>query len=258
MDMGTTLTSWFDESPETYDRARPEYPPALWAELFARLPERPSIVEIGPGTGKATGALLARGARVVAIEPGPNLASFLQRKFPDAEIEVRNEGFEAAELPTGTFDAVVAATSFHWVEAGIRVPKSHRLLRPGGVLAVVGTEQVASEADRGYFAASQPIYDRYFDDDPAPAPRGRDLVPAVYQEVLASGHFERVELFRYDWDQRYETEQYIDLVRSYSNTAQMEPTKREAFLEELRGFIDGEFAGFVVRPLVMTLTLARK
>jgi SAM-dependent methyltransferase len=247
--------SWFDSSPETYERARPLYPTALWEQLFAQLPPRPKVLEIGPATGKATGALLDRRATVVACEPGKNLAAFLRAKFPVPDLDVRNETFEEARLETSCYDAVVAATSFHWVTAEVRLEKSHAILRPAGTLAVIDTNQVASAVDRGYFAASQHIYRRYFPDDPPSPPQlpGRDVVPAVYNEMRESRLFERVQLYRYDWDQRYETGHYIELVRSYSSTAQMGASDREDFLGDLHALIERDFGGYVTRPLVITL-----
>lgn len=253
------MTSWFDESPETYDRARPSYPEPLWDELFTRLPHAPSLVEIGPATGKATAALLARGATVTACEPGPNLAAYLRGKFPTPRLAVLETTFEAASLPPGAFDGIVAATSFHWVESAVRLVKSNALLGPGGVLAVIDTNQVADPIDRGYFAASQPIYDRYFPGEPPPPPLPTgDVVPPAFGELSQSDLFASPTLHRYDWDQRYTTAEYLDLVGSYSNTARLEPGARHAFLAELAAFIDAGFQGHVVRPLVITLCLAKR
>lgn len=253
------VSSWFDESPETYDRARPSYPEPLWDELFKVLPPAPSIIEIGPGTGKATEPLLARGATVTACEPGPRLARFLRRKLSTGSLTVVRDRFESADVPFGTFDAVVAATSFHWLDPAVRLLKARAVLRPGGFLAVIDTNQVADPADRGYFAASQPIYRRYFPGEPAVAPvPGRHVVPAAFEELRRSGLFEQASLYRYDWDQRYDTARYLDLVRSYSTTARMDPSAREPFLAELASLIDAEFEGYVVRPLVITLTLAKR
>lgn len=254
------MTSWFDESPETYDRARPSYPEPMWDELFRRLPARPRLVEIGPGTGKATAALLARGASVVACEPGTNLANFLAHKFASADLEVRNTSFETAHFGSERFDGLVAATSFHWVAPFARAEKAPAVVKPGGYLAIVGTHQVADPVDRGYFAASHPIYRKHFANEPASLPPtpGRDLAPPEFEEMRANPRVEDAELFRYDWDQRYTTERYLDLVRSYSNTAQLAPPAREAFLADLAAFIDAEFEGYVVRPLVITLSLARR
>ncbi|MBE0608970.1 MAG: methyltransferase domain-containing protein [Dehalococcoidia bacterium] len=253
------MTSWFDESPETYDRARPTYPDSLWDELFARLPEAPSLLEIGPGPGKATVALLGRGATVAACEPGPNLAAYLRDTFPTFSLAVLKATFESANLPSGAFDGIVAATSFHWVDSSIRLAKSHTILKAGGLLAVIDTIQVADRIDRGYFAASQPIYDRYFPGDAPPRPLPtRDVVPPALTELLESALFASPSLHRYDWDQRYTTAEYLDLVRSYSNTAQLEPDTRHAFLADLAAFIDAGFEGHVVRPLVITLCCAKR
>ena len=84
------------------------------------------------------------------------------------------------------------------------------------------------------------------------------MIPGCYGEIEASGLFDRIELFRYDWDQMYGTANYVDLVRSYSDTAQMAPDRREEFLAELADFIDADFGGYVVRPLVITVAFARK
>ena len=67
-----------------------------------------------------------------------------------------------------------------------------------------------------------------------------------------------MELFRYRWDQQYSTGEYADLVRSYSGTQRLDVAEREAFVGELAAFIESDFEGTVVRPLVLTLLLARK
>ncbi len=256
------MKSWFDESPEVYERARPSYPPALWDALFAVLPSAPRILEIGAGTGKATHALLSRGAAVLACEPGPNLARFMTQKFaPEIrkrKLEVRAEFFEDMDIDAQSFDAVVAATCWHWLDPGSCLQKAATALKRNGALAVVDTMQVDDAIDRGFFAASHPIYQRYFaePDRTAQLP-GRNLTPAVFDALNASDTFGQSTLARFNWDQGYATAQYIDLVRSYSNTAMLVPTVREHFLQDLATFIDTEFAGFVLRPLVITLVVAR-
>lgn len=257
--------SWFDDVAETYDRIRPLYPDRLYADLFHYIgddPEDPqplATVEIGPGTGQATGALLQRGATVAAVEPGPHLAVYLRGKFRDEpRLVVINERFEDAPLPEGIADLVFAATSFHWVDPDLRYPKVLSILRPGGVLAIAHPHQIASEVDRGYFTASQPIYGRYFGQHDTPESPGEDVTPPEIAEIIDTQQFEAVELFRYRFDQRYTTTEYIDLVRSYSNTNQLPAAERESFLGDLAAFIDAEFEGYVIRPLVLTLVLGRK
>jgi hypothetical protein len=45
----------FDRVAASYDDIRPHYPAELFDLLFSYLPDRPKIVEVGPGTGQATG-----------------------------------------------------------------------------------------------------------------------------------------------------------------------------------------------------------
>ena len=253
--------SAFDAVAETYDRVRPSYPRALFVDLweFAGAGHEPEILEVGAGTGKATAPLLTAGARVTAVELGPNLAAFLGRKFAaNPRLRVVNQAFEEAELPAAAFDMVVAATAFHWLDPVTRLGRCHGLLRPGGTLAIIDTNQVASAADRGFFERCTPIYRRFYPDEAVSPLAGRDIVPPAFVEVEASGLFEDVRLWRYAWDQRYSTGEYGDLVRSYSNTQSLGGQRGEELVAELSALVDGEFEGYVVRPLVITLVAARR
>jgi SAM-dependent methyltransferase len=256
--------SFFDWDPENYDRARPPYPDALFDDLWAYLDEgtraHPAAIEVGPGTGQATRALLARGARVTAVELGPRLAEFLARKFlAQPDLTVVNAAFEDVPLSEGAWNLVFSATAYHWVASETRTAKPYALLKAGGVLAVVDTIQVRDEVDRGYFERSQPLYARYWPDQatfhPAPQP---DVEPPMLEEMRASGLFEDVRLWRYRWDQRYGIDAYVSLVRSYSNTYELAPDLRESFLADLRAFVMAEEGAYVLRPLVVTLVAGRR
>lgn len=256
--------SFFDVVPEVYDRVRPAYPAALFDALFAFAATGldcavHDVVEAGPGTGQATTALLERGAAVTAVELGPNIAAFLAAKFAaEPRLTVQVGAFEEVDLPPASADMVVAATAYHWLDPAVRVATAHRLLRAAGVLAVIDTVQVDSPADRGYFAASQAIYDRYFPgEEPGIAPRPEQVRPAALGELRASPLFDEPRLWTWPWDQRYDTAAYINLVRSYSGTNRMPAGQREAFLADLAASIDREWDGYVVRPLVISLVAAR-
>src|SRR5205814_6336814 len=54
----------FNAAVAMYDEIRPNYPAAMFDDLFELLPLQPDIVEVGPGTGQATKDLLARGGSV--------------------------------------------------------------------------------------------------------------------------------------------------------------------------------------------------
>ena len=253
----------FDNVPEIYDRARPGYPPELFDALFSYLSRDADLraVEIGPGTGKATRPLLEHGIAVTAVEPGPQLAAFLKQKLggEHAGLDVLVAKFEDAALEPGEFDFVLAATSFHWLDKKTRFQRCHDLLREGGALAVVHTNQIESTADGGFFARVQPVYDRHQDNDPGYAPPHEyELVPADHDGLVASGLFEDIQLHKYRWDQTYTSREYGELMRSYSGTQAMSPPQQKALIGDVCALIDAEFGGAITRPLVMTLSLGRR
>jgi SAM-dependent methyltransferase len=139
----------FDEAPNLYDRYRPGYPAELVATLLdvADLGRGSRVVEIGPGTGKLTELLLPYDISVTAIEPGRRMATFLARKLgEDPGLEIIRTRFEDAHLPAAAFDAVAAATAFHWIDPELRFERSSRALRPHGRLVLVTNDRVVGPA----------------------------------------------------------------------------------------------------------------
>src|SRR5207244_6453723 len=109
----------FDRNAELYDAARPPYPDALVDEAVVRsgIPAGGRILEIGAGTGKATVPFARRGYAILALEPGANLAAVLRRNaaaFPAVRIEATI--FEAWRVEDRSFDLVISAQAFHWVD----------------------------------------------------------------------------------------------------------------------------------------------
>jgi 16S rRNA (adenine1518-N6/adenine1519-N6)-dimethyltransferase len=75
-------------------------------ELAAAEESRP-VLEIGPGLGVLTGALLAAGARVTAVEVDNRLAAHLRARYADALASGRLTLLEADVLDTDKNDLVV-------------------------------------------------------------------------------------------------------------------------------------------------------
>lgn len=129
----------FDRVADEYDRVRRGYPAALvdTACSIAGLVAGSRVVEVGCGTGKLTRLLAERGLHVEAVDPGAALVAIAKTRVGDAPVRFHLERFEDVELLAGTFDAVFSATAFHWVEPAVSWSKAARLLRPGGVLALL-------------------------------------------------------------------------------------------------------------------------
>jgi trans-aconitate methyltransferase len=247
----------FNEAAATYDGVRPSYPGELFDALFQMLPSQPEIVEVGPGTGKATKDLLARGASVLAIEIGPAMAATLRSNLPSDRLRISVGDFEVTEIATGEADAVLAATAYHWISPGAQTDRPAALLRPGGLMAIVDLIQVASPDDAGFFAAAQPIYEHYGQGHTGPpAPTRASVDPPIRAALDADDRFDSVAVRQYDWDQTYSAADYRNLMLSYSSTQMMEESDRQGLLDDIESFILSDFGGVVTRPLVATLTTA--
>jgi SAM-dependent methyltransferase len=120
-----------------YERHRPEYPEEAlrWAANRLGLEERARLLDVGAGTGKLTRGLVALGYEVVAVEPGGPMLEELRKAVPEAE--VLEGSAEAIALPDACADAAFAAQAFHWFDRERAVPELHRLVRPGGGLALL-------------------------------------------------------------------------------------------------------------------------
>jgi len=247
----------FNQAAEIYDAIRPSYPPALFDYLFALLPPKPRIIEVGPGTGQATRDLLRRGAVVHAIEIGPAMAAKLRSNLPSAELQVTVGDFERVAVAERSMDAVFSATAYHWVSPGGQADRPAAILKPGGVLAIVDTNQVDSPDDEGFFDAVQPTYERYGQGHTGPPAPQRDGVdPPIRQLLSQDRRFANLEVHSYDWNQTYTALAYRQLMLSYSVTQMMEPQERQGLLDDIEKFIQERFGGRITRPLVVTLTTA--
>lgn len=247
----------FNEAADIYDEVRPSYPRGLFDSLFEMLPAQPEIVEVGPGTGQATRDLLARGALVHAVEIGPAMAAKLRANLQTDSLRVSVGDFEEVNIPTASADAVVSATAYHWISPIAQTDRPARILRRGGVIAIVDLIQVDSPSDRGFFTAVQPIYERYGEGHKGPpAPTRNRVNPTIRSSIESDGRFDQVTVRRYDWDQTYSAGGYRKLMLSYSGTQMMNEIDRVGLLDDVESFIQNEFGGQITRPLVVTLTTA--
>ncbi len=135
----------FDRSAAVYAAVRPNYPAEAIAELISRCALGPAsrVLEIGCGTGQATWDVATSGCTMRCLEPGPELARIARQNLtscPNVEIVVST--FEEADEEPGSYDAVVSATAFHWVDPALGYPKAARLLRPDGALALLSNVHV--------------------------------------------------------------------------------------------------------------------
>jgi SAM-dependent methyltransferase len=205
---------------EAYDRARPSYPVDAVSWLVGT--GLSTVVELGAGTGKLTELLVDAGHDVIATDPLPTMLTHLRKRVPDARVAVADA--EHIPVPSRSTDVVVCAQSFHWFDHRVALPEIARVLRPGGVLALVWNardEGIPWVRKLGAIIGS-PENDT-------------DLAgPAV-----ASEHFGLVEEREFRFWQTLRRDDLFDLVRSRSSVTLLDPAERDDLLDRVGALYDG-------------------
>lgn len=127
----------FETVAAEYEQHRPDYPEAAlrWAAEQLGLAEHARVLDVGAGTGKLSRGLVALGYDVVAVEPGSPMLEQLRKAVPEAEAIVGPA--EKIPLPDASVSAAFAAQAYHWFDRELAVPELHRVVRPGGGLALL-------------------------------------------------------------------------------------------------------------------------
>lgn len=218
-DPGQSPGRVFGDDAAAYDRGRPGYPAEAVEWLVG--PRPCTVLELGAGTGKLTGSLLAAGHDVHATDPDPRMLEVLREHHPGVRTTVA--AAEEPVVPDRSVDVVVCAQSFHWFDPDRALPTIARALRPHGHLALVWNQR----------------------DERIPWVRrlGRLLASVHPDEALdpliASPLFSFVEEATYTSWQAVDRARLEDLVRSRSRIAAAPATTRERTLEEARALYDG-------------------
>jgi SAM-dependent methyltransferase len=238
----------FGEVAEDYARERPTYPDALVDDVVG-LAGGHDALEVGAGTGKATAAFVARGLRVTALEPSPEMAAVGRRLVPDAEWVVSGIEEFASEP---RFDLVYAAQAWHWVDPARGFARARAALRPGGLLALFwnrghdGSGALRRDLDAIYARLAPEL---------SGGGGGRGIDHAA--TIRASGLFREVEERRYAWAERRSAESYVGLMGTSSHHRLLPEDRRAALLDAIARAI-GAHGGTIEIAYVTELYLARR
>jgi SAM-dependent methyltransferase len=165
-----------------------------------------TAVDVGCGDGLLLQRLAPRCRRVVGLEPDRATAARASaRTVGLAHVQVEQVGLLDWEAPDGSVDVVCAVASLHHLDLAAALSRAARLLRPGGVLVVVGLAREHGVADRCWGLLSligATALERLHPSQDARVPVREPQLSwaetrAVYTRVLPGSVFRRRLLWRY-------------------------------------------------------------
>jgi SAM-dependent methyltransferase len=256
----------FNEVPELYDRVRPGYPDALFADLAAvtGLNEGSTVLEVGCGTGQATRSLAALGCSVTAVEQGEQMAALARRRLAGfRNVHVESSAFERWDERGARFDLLLAAASWHWVDPSVGWRKAHALLRPGGWMALIGNVVVRRPGEPEVYAQTADLHERFSPGNPGwghpPLEEQVRGTNTGWGLVQHPGDLFGPTIVRwYPLVQWCDGNGFADLLRSTSLYRALDPDVREPLLDAIAERIRTRMGNRVARRYLSVLRIGQR
>jgi len=227
-----TRAQSFGSDAQAYDRFRPDYPPELIDDLVADGPR--TALDVGCGTGKAARLLQARDVQVLGLEIDPRMAEVARGHG----VPVVVTAFETWDAHGQRFDRLVSGQAWHWIDPTRGTRKAASLLRPHGLMAVFWN---FAQLDPTAWRAVNAAYD-------AVAPEitktsvlrgnGPGTVPGHMDNLRRSHRFGHIERRQYRWEQVYERDQWLAMIRTHSDHSTLPPDQLRRLLAEIGAAFD--------------------
>ncbi len=258
------LRTTFDQDAFLYEEVRPGYPSALFEDIikFSEMSEDGRILEIGCGTAQATLPFAEQGYAIHCIELGANLAAIAKKNasaYPKVQVSVGN--FEEYPLEEKTFDLVISATAFHWIDPEVGYRKAAEVLKPNGALALFWNKPVQTQVSADYVQSIQNVYERVVPEMAKRFPGlvHPDAVPTpIKDEIDRSRLFGEVTVLKYGWETEYTAQAYVKLLNTYSDHIALEKEIRAELFDGIENLIETDFDGRIVKEHLSILYLAHR
>lgn len=238
----------FDREAERYDRCRPRYPDVVVDHLLGPEPSGLEVLDVACGTGIAARQMDERGAKVLGVELAPLMAEIARRHG----IEVEIAAFEDWDSAGRRFDRVISAQAWHWLDMPAATAKAASLLRPNGRLGLIWSGGAhpddLADALANVYATLVPsgthgLFRGYA------AHRSTDIrsgLDGVVDAITVRPDFGPVAEDWFPWAQRYDRDEWLELLRTNSQYAALDANLRHRLLGAIGATIDDYGGSFVM------------
>jgi SAM-dependent methyltransferase len=193
----------FGRHSEDYAAYRPGLPASFYQRIDAitRIRESRSL-DLATGPGTIALELGALGSSVVGIDISAEQIATAKRlskaRNLEDKVHFRIASAENTGLDASSFDLATAGQCWHWFDSGAAMVEMQRVLRPGGVLAIVNHSYLAEHTP-----VARETEDLILEFNPSWTMAGETgIFPERIDEVIHGG-FRLVEEFCYHHDEEF-------------------------------------------------------
>lgn len=272
---------WYSNSAQAYDDCRPKYPNDILDEALGFITGN-SILEIGSGPGTATTSLAERGYQLTCLEPNADFCAIAQRQMMirttimaaaaaaalpgtmwnhhhhhhhnkissslslSSRVRIENVSFEEASTEGSNFDAIVAATSMHWIPADVAFPKAAKSLKEGGCLVLLWNMMLtpfsASDLEKIKQAHGHEFHSLLAWSNEE---FQKEVANSVGDLMMTSGYFENLRTNETRQLVTYTATQYLGLLSTYSFYMRLTVEERSSLFDRIQKAIDEDLGGTI-------------
>ena len=254
-----TFERTFDNAAVSYENSRPFYMKELYEDIFAykHIGAESKVLEIGVGTGKATGPFIETGCKLVGIEPGENLAKLAVDRFAESDNFLMNiQTLQDYVCEPESFDMIYSATAFHWIPEEYGYKRVYELLKSGGVFARFAYHAGLDKGRPELVDEIQGLYQNCFNKSSKPKEFGAEDAERI-ADIAAKYGFVNNEYRLYHTTKDFTADEYMELLATYPDHMSLEPKKRKVLFDGIHEAIN-RHGGIITVYYTMDLELARK
>ncbi len=253
--------NWYSPAAEAYNKARPRYPQKFIEQVveIAQLSTNSKILELGCGTGTATTSFAQLGYSMICLEPNPDFFQLVQQNCqPYLNVEIQNTSFEEWTPDFNNFDAVLAASSFHWISPEIGYPKAANALKENGYLILLWNKELQPSYEvyqslSEVYQVHAPSLDRYEDQETQ-----QEILKELGSMIIDSGQFKDLKFGYVKSEVVYSADEYLTLLNTYSPYLKLTSQNKEALFTDLKQRIENDFGGSLQLSYISAFHIGQK
>lgn len=248
----------FNQAAEYYDNYRPGYPQEIVDSIISAtgIIKSSDLLEIGCGSGKATGQLIGNGFNILGIDPGEDLVRIGNERFKNENVSFVKGRFEEYDFAQKKFDVVYAAQSFHWVPQPIGYQKCADILKDNGFLALFWNMYVLNDNDTDKELIE--ISNRYGGiADFVTKSECESRINSIVSQIVDSKLFEEPSVIRKLWQQDYTADEFYGFVLTGNRFMQNSDEDKQKAYNDIVALAEKN-GGIIERPYLCVLYMAKK